>query len=116
MNVNELRNAIQLQAKTYWNESGDNEQITEFPASIVDFVLEYAINNCHFPQHFDDNKILAVMEKYKTSLAMACVDVYAKAGAEGEFTHSENGITRQYSNSYIDSRLLRQLPNYVKGV
>ena len=114
--MDELRNAIQLLATTYWNESGDNEQITNFPGSIVDFVLEYAINNCHFPKHFSESTVLAIMDKHKTSLAMACVDVYAKAGAEGEFTHSENGITRQYSNSYIDSRLLRQLPNYVKGV
>lgn len=106
-----LRLAVQGLALIYWNETG--EPMDTFPRSIVDFVVEYAINRCHFPTNFTESNKVSVMEKYKTSLAMACVDVFAKAGAEGERTHSENGISRTYSNAYIDNKLLADLPNYV---
>ena len=110
--MEELRLAVQTLAKTYWNESG-NEQLETFPMSIVGFVIEYAIQRCHFPSTYSDNMIVAVMNRFQNSLAMCCVDVYAKAGAEGEKSHSENGIARTYSDSYIDTNLLAQLPNYV---
>lgn len=109
--MDELKLAVQGLALTYWTETG--ETMETFPRSIVDFVVEYAINRCHFPTTFTEEKKVSVMEKYKTSLAMACVDVLAKAGAEGEKTHSENGIARTYSSSYIDTKLLSGLPNYV---
>lgn len=108
----ELKAAIQALALDYWNESGD-EELESFPLSIVDFVIEYAINQCHFPKSFTDAEILATMDKFKSSLAMACIDIYSKAGAEGEKSHSENGIARTYSDSYIDTNLLDKLPNYV---
>ena len=110
--MEELRTAIQTLAKTYWNETGDST-VETFPMSIVGFVLEYAIGQCHFPEHFTETNIVSVMNKFQNALAMACVDVYAKAGAEGEKSHSENGVARTYSDSYIDKKLLSQLPNYV---
>lgn len=107
-----LETNIQTTALQYWNDTAD-EELDKFPISIVKFVLEYAIGYCHFPPHFDEDKIDTVMGRYVNSLAMACVDVYAKAGAEGEKSHSENGILRTYSDSYIDKALLDKLPNYV---
>lgn len=109
--MEELRLAVQQLAKTYWNETG--EEIEVFPMSIVSFVIEYAIGRCHFPPKYTQNTIVEVMSKFEHSLAMACVDVYSKAGAEGEKSHSENGVARTYSDSYIDQNLLAQLPNYV---
>lgn len=110
-----LRLAVQQLALEYWNESGD-ENIESFPMTIVRFVIEYAISQCHFPEYFDEAKKVAVMDKFQSSLAMACVDVYSKAGAEGEKSHSENGIARTYKDSYIDKNLLSSLPNYVKVI
>lgn len=110
--MEQLRLAIQTLAKTYWNETGDGT-IETFPMSIVGFVIEYAIGQCHFPSYFDEAKKVAIMNNFQHSLAMACVDMYAKAGAEGEKSHSENGIARTYSDSYIDPKLLDKLPNYV---
>ena len=110
--MDELRTAIQTLAKEYWNDTG-NETIDTFPMSIVRFVVEYAIGQCHFPNYYTEAKKVAVMNQFQNSLAMACVDVYSKAGAEGEKSHSENGIARTYSDSYIDKSLLDKLPNYV---
>lgn len=113
--MDELISYITEKALAYWNETSDeNEKLDTFPSSIVDFVIEYAIARCHFPSHFTDANILADLEKCKSTLAMACVEVYAKAGAEGEKSHSENGISRTYSDTWIPESLLNKLPNYVK--
>lgn len=111
--MDELKRSIQSLALEYLNDTSDDEEIAQFPMSIVGFVLEYAIEYCHFPSKYDAEKIVEVMSKHQNSLAMACVDVYVKAGAEGEKSHSENGIARTYSNSYIDKKLFNNLPNYV---
>lgn len=112
--MNELKNNVKLLALEYWNEtSGSEERMEDFPSSIVGFVIEYAMGLCHFPPHFTEAKKIAIMNNFQNSLAMACVDVYSKAGAEGEKIHSENGISRTYYSSYIDSKLLSRLPNYV---
>ena len=108
-----LKHEVQNLALEYWNETADGNELTSFPMSIVGFVVEYAIGFCHFPSHFDDDKKIAIMNQFQHSLAMACIDVYAKVGAEGEKSHGENGITRTYNDSYIDPNLLDKLPNYV---
>ena len=35
-------------------------------------------------------------------------DLYAKAGAEGETSHSENGVSRAYSNAWVSEELLSE--------
>lgn len=110
--MNELKTAIQNLALEYWNETG-NDVLDSFPMSIVGFVIEYAISQCHFPKTFTEDEKVQIMNQFQNSLAMCCVDVYSKAGAEGEKSHSENGIARTYSDSYIDKNLLDKLPNYV---
>ena len=37
------------------------------------------------------------------------VDLWAKAGAEGETSHSENGISRSWSNAWISEELLSEV-------
>ena len=108
----ELTEYVAEKAKDYLEETG--ETIEKFPASIVDFVIEYVSNNCNFPQHFKEDNIVADLEKGKTSLAMACVDIYAKVGAEGQTSHGENGISRSYQSSWITFDIVSHFPNYVK--
>ena len=36
-------------------------------------------------------------------------DLYAKAGAEGETSHSENGVSRSYSNAWVSEELLLEV-------
>lgn len=40
------------------------------------------------------------------------LDIYNKMGAEGQLSHSENGISRTYESSWISGELLRQIPPY----
>lgn len=110
--IQELTTYVSEKAKSYLEETG--ETVEKFPLSIVDFVIEYATEQCHFPKNFTENQKIAVLEKHKNSLAMACNDVYAKAGAEGQTGHSENGVSRSYDSTWISPNLLSGLPNYVE--
>ena len=110
--IQELTNYVSEKAKTYLEETG--ETIEKFPLSIVDFVIEYTKEQCHFPKNFSEKQIVTDLARHKNSLAMACNEIYAKAGAEGQTGHSENGISRTYDSAWISPKLLSGLPNYVE--
>lgn len=109
--LSELTEAVSEKALQYLKET--EESLDKFPVSIVDFVIEYVSNGCHFPNHFDEKSIVSVLEKGKNSLAMACIDIYSKAGAEGQTGHSEPGVSRTYKSAWITFDLLSNFPNYV---
>lgn len=114
MTLNELTSTVQTKALTYLAETG--ETIDTFPLSIVDFVVEYAINESHFPASFAEGQIATRLSRCANSLAMACVEVYSRAGGEGERAHSENAISRTYDGAWISTRLHDVLPNYVEVI
>ena len=107
----ELTEYVRGKALSYVTETG--ETIDAFPLSIVDFVIEHISQNCHFPSHFEEKNIVSDLSKGKNSLAMACVDVYAKSGAEGQKSHSENGVSSSYESSWISASIYSAFPNYV---
>lgn len=107
----ELTTQVQNKALTYLTETG--ETTSSFPSSIVDFVIEYAINESHFPADYSDEQIATRLSRCINALAMACNEVYSRTGAEGEKQHNENGINRVYDGTWISSRLHDVLPNYV---
>ena len=111
MTMDSLKNEISAKALAYLSETG--ETIDAFPESIVDFVIEYAVQYCHFPKHFSDDDIAEALNRNKSSLAMACQEVYSKAGAEGQLSHAENSISRGYKAAWITPDILNGLPNYV---
>lgn len=106
----ELTEYVRKKAKEYVVETG--EEMEQFPLSIVDFVIEHVSQNCHFPSHFEEKNIVSDLSKGKNNLAMACVEVYARAGAEGQNSHSENGISRGYDGSWISPKFYGAFPNY----
>lgn len=110
-NMQELTAFVSDKAKIYIQETG--EELEKFPSSIVDFVIEYVCENCNFPKNFTEKRKISDLEKGKNSIAMACVDIYAKAGAEGQLSHSENGISRTYKSEWITFDLISNFPNYV---
>lgn len=109
--MEELVVYVREKAKEYVVETG--EEMERFPLSIVDFVIEHVSQNCHFPSHFSEKNIVSVLSKGKNALAMACVEVYARAGAEGQTSHSENGVSRGYDGSWISPKFYSTFPNYV---
>lgn len=112
--IDELTEYVAEKARQYIEEAG--EKIESFPLSIVDFVIEYVSMGCHFPSHFKENNRVFDLERGKNSLAMACVDIYAKAGAEGQLSHSENSVSRSYKSAWITFDLLANFPNYVNAL
>ena len=78
----------------------------DFRKAFDDFDAEKIAN-------YDDDKIATILWKYKSSLAMACNEVYAKAGAEGQTEHRESDVSRSYKSAWISSDLVNALPNYV---
>lgn len=115
MNIDTLVNKVSEKALLYARETETNpdDEMLSFPLSIVEFVVEYAINESHFPADYSEEKIAARLDRCCNALAMACVDVYARIGAEGEKAHNENGVSRTYDGAWVSSRLHDVLPNYV---
>lgn len=109
--MEELTAFVCEKAKSYVLETG--EEISTFPMSIVDFVIEHISNSCHFPKYFSEKDIVSKLSNGKNSLAMACVEIYARSGAEGQTSHSENGISRAYDGTWISSKIYSAFPNYV---
>lgn len=109
--MDELTAYVCEKASSYLLETG--EEIAAFPLSIVDFVIENITKNCHFPSYFTEKNIVYELSKGKNTIAMACVEVYAKTGAEGQLSHSENSTSRSYSSTWISSKIYDAFPNYV---
>lgn len=57
------------------------------------------------------------LESRYLDLQFRCaMDLYNKIGAEGETSHSENGVDRGYESSWISESLLREVTPVVKVV
>ena len=115
MTIDTLSASVASKALTYLAETTEpaSEVPNQFPTSIVDFVVEYAINESHFPSDYTDEQIGTRLSKCTNALAMACIEVYSRVAGEGETKHDENGVSRTYDGAWISSRLHDVLPNYV---
>lgn len=110
--MEELKAYVSQKSTEYWNETADSGQkIEKMPSSIVDFVVEYFFNSAVFPNGSTEESRVKTMMSFKNSMSMACVEVYAKAGAEGQLSHSENSTSRSYDETWISPKLLWRLPN-----
>lgn len=52
----------------------------------------------NYPSHYSDEKIASDMERYFNHIKNIALYDYLKIGAEGEKSHDENGINREYSD------------------
>ena len=50
-----------------------------------------------------------VEEKYKDLQIRIAVEMFSKQGAEGQLSHSENGISRSFSSAGVTEELLREI-------
>lgn len=54
------------------------------------------------------------LESQYVDLQYRCaVDIYNKAGAEGQLTHNENGISRSWESAWISEQLLQEVTPYL---
>lgn len=60
-----------------------------------------------------NSTITAVPTQYEDVQLEIAAYMLNKRGAEGQISHSENGITRQYENADIPSSLLRQITPHI---
>lgn len=111
MTMVELTGEVTKKALLYLKEQG--EDIETFPTSIVDFVIEFAIAESHIPNHYTEGEIAEKLDGSKTVLAMMCLDIYSKAGSEGEMSNREGSILRAYESAWISKSLIDSLPNFV---
>lgn len=57
-----------------------------------------------------------VEPKYETVQVKIALELFSKQGAEGEVSHSENGISRSYESSSVSPSLLKMVIPKVGGI
>ena len=65
---------------------------------VVSLAIESFETLRNYPSSCGEAKILADLEKNKAKIAMAAIEIDSKGGAENQLSHSENGITRTFSD------------------
>ena len=50
-----------------------------------------------------------IENRYKDLQIRIAVEMFSKRGAEGEVSHSENGISRTYASASVSEELLREI-------
>lgn len=72
-----------------------------------------AIMNRRFPYGEWPDEVETRYQDLQFRIAM---DLYNKIGAEGELSHSENGISRQFESSWVSEQLLSEVTPYCGAV
>lgn len=80
---------------------------------LVDFVIEKFKQRRNYPSTFTDEIIENDLSEHLSTMAMAIVDMLNKLGAEGEQSHTENSVTRQYESAYISTSIFCDVLPYV---
>ena len=65
---------------------------------ILQYEIERAIAEINKCRRFDATADKLYDVKYESLIIPLCLTAFSKIGAEGESSHSENGIVRQYSS------------------
>lgn len=68
---------------------------------------ESAILCRRFPFGYENGT--ALPEQYHDLKLRIAMDLYNKIGAEGQLTHTENGVQRTYESGWISESLLREV-------
>ena len=50
-----------------------------------------------------------IEDRYKDLQIRIAVEMFSKRGAEGEITHSENGVSRTYTSASVSEELLSEI-------
>ena len=72
--------------------------------AVLEFYLENASNII-----CDIRNTNVVEPKYRTVQVMMAIEMYNKRGAEGQISHTENGIIRMYERADISPSLISKI-------
>lgn len=86
------------------------------PDDCVDEVIS-AINDVNERRRYTPTKDVLFEDKYEQIVLKLCMFNIAKYGAEGETSHSENGISRGYENGDASAdSILKKIVPLARGV
>lgn len=78
---------------------GDEVSETDNPVLLI--LINRAIRKVcakRYPYGYTDKEKEAAIERYRDTIFAAAIYYWAKQGADGENSHSENGISRSYQS------------------
>ena len=101
------------QLKVLLADVGINED-DELLSTYLDFAGQKILHKM-YPFGMPD-EVTDVPFRYQSRQVEIALQMFLKRGAEGELTHTENGITRQCARGDIPSELLSDIPSFVKGL
>lgn len=79
-------------------------------SDVLDYEIERAIGTINRCRRFTPSNDILYDSKYEHLIIPMCVSSLSKMGAEGEKSHSENGISRTYgSDDDYPNDLLKQI-------
>lgn len=83
--------------------------------NVLDYEIERAIATINRCRKFTPSNTILYDEKYEYLIIPMCINSLAKMGAEGEKSHSENGVSRSYgSDDDYPENLMSQIIPLIK--
>ena len=92
---------------------GDNSVADELLLTYLEDAKGIVLNR-RYPFGYPEGT--EVEPKYETAQVKIALELFSKQGAEGEVSHSENGISRSYESSSVSPSLLSMVIPKVGGV
>lgn len=65
---------------------------------LLEYEVERAISEINKCRRFKPTETALYDKKYESLIIPLCVSAFAKSGAEGQTSHTENGIVRNYTS------------------
>lgn len=89
--------------------------LSGFEDSYLSYEIDRAIAEINRCRRFTPDKKRAYDSKYEYLIIPMCISAIAKIGAEGQTSHSENGVSRIYGSAGdYPNELLRQIIPLIK--
>lgn len=104
----EFREELTQRATEYFNSIEELKGLVPSPI-LVDFAIEKYKKHRNLSAKFKDEVADRDMRNNMATIAMAIVDLQLKVGAEGETSHSDSGVSRQYENAYISNSIFKDI-------
>ena len=75
-----------------------NFNIQDSDKPLLEYEVDRAISEINKCRRFTPTENAMYDKRYESSIIPLCVSAFAKSGAEGQTSHTENGIQRNYTS------------------